>query len=158
MECPPNSICYDGVISALSKRGRHREALYFYYEMQKLGLQATWNVYHKLAFAINNSRDPEVFSSPRKKAALLEGILSQMPTRDKSVQIGGPLFELAIRCHGNKAEPGSSHSAARAVFDQIIGPVDNACLSVMTRVYSSCSMWEEAVMLLHCSDIVKGAT
>lgn len=157
MECPPNAVCYDGVISALSKRGRHREALYFYYEMQKLGLQATRNIYLKLAFAINNSRDPEVFSSPRKKAALLEGVLSQMPARDKSVEVGGPLFELLIRCHGNKAEHGSSHAAARAIFDQIIGPVDNACLSVMVRVYSSFSMWEEAVMLLHCSDIVKGA-
>ena len=157
MKCDPNAICYDGVISALSKRGLHREALYFYYEMQKLGLQATRNVYLKLAFAINNARDPDVFASPRKKAALLEGILSRMPTRDKSVSIGGPLFELLIRCHGNKAEPGSSHAAARNVFDQIVGPVDNACLSVMVRVYSSLSMWEEAVMLLHCSDIVKGA-
>ena len=158
MECSPNTVCYDGVISALSKRGLHREALYFYYEMQKLGLHRTRNIYSKLAFAINNARDSEVFASPRKKAALLEGVLSQMSDRDRAVSIGGPLFELLIRCHGNKAEPGSSHVTARSVFDQIKGPVDNACLSVMVRVYSSVSMWEEAIMLLHCSDIVKEAT
>ena len=74
MECAPNIICYDGVISALSKRGLHREALYIYYEMlQKHRLQATRNIYLKLAFAINNARDQEVFASPRRKAALLEG-------------------------------------------------------------------------------------
>ena len=75
MECAPNIVCYDGVISALSKRGLHREALYFYYEMlQKHRLQATRNIYMKLAFAMNNARDQEVFASPRRKAALLEGI------------------------------------------------------------------------------------
>jgi pentatricopeptide repeat protein len=157
MKCSPNSICYDGVISALSKRGLHRESLYFYYEMQKLSLKATRNVYLKLAFVINNARDPELFSSPRKKAALLEGVLSQMSERDRSVSIGGPLLEMLIRCHGSNAEPGSSHLAARKVFDQIVGPVDNACLSAMVRVYSSTSMWEEAVLLLHCSDIVREA-
>ena len=158
MECSPNTVCYDGVISALSKRGLHREALYFYFEMQKLGFLCTRNVYSKLAFAINNARDPEVFASPRKKAALLEGVLSRMSERDRSVSVGGPLFEMLIRCHGNKAEQGSSHTAARLVFDQIEGPVDNACLSAMLRVYSSVSMWEEAIMVLHCSDIVKEAT
>ena len=158
MECTPNSICYEGVISALSVRGLHREALYFYYEMQKLGIQGTRNIYLKMAFAINNARDPEVLVSPRKQAALLEGVLSQMSERDRRVSIGGPLFESLIKCHGDKVEAGSSHSAARAVFDQIIGPVDNACLSSMLRVYSSTSMWEEATMLLHCSDIVPEAT
>jgi pentatricopeptide repeat protein len=155
MECPPNAVCYDGVISSFSKRGMHREALYLYYEMQKLGLEATRNVYLKLAFAVNNARDPEVFNSPRKKAALLEGVLSQMSNRDRAVSIGGPLFELLIRCHANKAESGSSSAASRKVYDQIVGSVDNACLSVMARAYASESNWEEAVMLMHCSDIVK---
>lgn len=77
-----------------------------------------------------------------------------MPERDKSVAIGGPLFELLIRCHGNTAEPGSSYSAARAVFDQIIGPVDNACLSAILHVYSTVSMWEDAIMLVSLKHIV----
>ena len=76
-----------------------------------------------------------------------------MPERDKSVAIGGPLFELLIRCHGNTAEPGSSYSAARAVFDQIIGPVDNACLSAILHVYSTVSMWEDAIMLVSLTHI-----
>jgi pentatricopeptide repeat protein len=155
MECPPNAICYDGVISACGKRGLYREALFFYYEMQNIGLPATKNVYMKLAFAINNARAPEIFASPRKKAALLEGVLSQMSNRDRSVSIGGPLFEALIRCHANKAEAGSSSAASRKVYDQIVGPVDNACLSAMLRAYASESNWEDAVMLVHCSDIVK---
>lgn len=77
-----------------------------------------------------------------------KGVLSQMSERDRSVVIGGPLFELLIRCHGNTAEPGSSHSAAKAVFDKIIGPVDNGCLSAILHVYSSVSMWEDAIMLV----------
>jgi hypothetical protein len=123
--------------------------------MQKIGLEATRNVYLKLAFAVNNARDPAVFNSPRKKAALLEGVLSQMSNRDRAVSIVGPLFELLIRCHANKAESGSSSAASRKVYDQIVGSVDNACLSVMARAYASESNWEEAVMLMHCSDIVK---
>ena len=159
MKCAPNSVCYDGVISALSRRGLARDALYFYYEMQKLGLHATRGTYLKLSLAINNSRDIELSISPRKQAALLEGVLSQMPERDRYVDIGGPLFELLIRCHGERTEPGSSYAAARSVFDQILGPVDNAVLCAMLSVYSSCkTMWKDAVQLLHTSDIVRDSS
>jgi pentatricopeptide repeat protein len=71
MGCQPNGVCYDGVISALSKHGRHREALYLYYEMTSNGLKATRKTYQRLVHAIDHSRDPEL-SRPRR-IALLEG-------------------------------------------------------------------------------------
>lgn len=157
MKCPPNNICYDGVISALSQSGLHRETLYFYYEMKGLNLPATRKTYQKLAYAINNSRDSELFFSPRKKAALMDGVLSGMSDRDRSVNIGGSLFQSLIRHHGDQSEPGASYRAARIVFDSIIGPVDDQNLSAMLLVCSSAkpkSLWEEAVTLLHSSDIV----
>ena len=79
--------------------------------------------------------------------------------RDRCVKIGGPLFDSLIRAHGDESEPGASYSAARMAFDSIVGPVDDACLSAMLLVCSSTkpARWEEAVILLHSSDIVSGA-
>ena len=88
MKCSANNICYDGVISALSQRGLYREALYFYYEMQSLGLSSTWKTYQKLSFAIKNARDHELFTSPRKKSALLEGVLSAMVSAFVILHVG----------------------------------------------------------------------
>ena len=81
MKCSPNAICYDGVISTLSKQGLHREALYFFYEMQQLELSATRKTYQKLAFAIDNSRDPAL-KSYHKRISLLEAVLSTMSEND----------------------------------------------------------------------------
>eukprot|EP00571_Detonula_confervacea_P002929 CAMPEP_0172331866 /NCGR_PEP_ID=MMETSP1058-20130122/62143_1 /TAXON_ID=83371 /ORGANISM="Detonula confervacea, Strain CCMP 353" /LENGTH=1150 /DNA_ID=CAMNT_0013049141 /DNA_START=107 /DNA_END=3556 /DNA_ORIENTATION=+ len=159
MECSANEICYDGVISAFSQHGLHREALYFYYEMQHLGLSATRKTYQRLVFAIDNTRDPELSMSCQKKAALLDGVLLTMPENDRSVQIGGPLFESLITNHGNASDPGTSYQASRKAFDNIVGPVDDHCLSAMLRVCSSVKpvKWEEAILLIHSSDIVNKA-
>ncbi|KAL3800075.1 hypothetical protein ACHAW5_004442 [Stephanodiscus triporus] len=157
MGCPPNGVCYDGVISALSKHGLHREALYLYYEMRSMGLAATRKTYQRLAHAIDNSRDPEL--SRQKRIALLSGVLSRMTVEDRSVRVGGPLFESIIRNHGNATNPKIAYQAARMAFDSIVGPADDACLSAMLRI---CSMaepvrWNEALMLIHSSDIVSKA-
>mmetsp|Transcript_3235 Transcript_3235/g.5931 ORF Transcript_3235/g.5931 Transcript_3235/m.5931 type:complete len:1086 (-) Transcript_3235:468-3725(-) len=159
MKCSPNNICYDGVISVLSQNGLHREALYFYYEMQHLGLSATRKTYRRLVSAVDNASDPEISMSCQKKAALLDGVMSVMSEKDRGVLIGGPLFESLIRNHGNATDPGTSYQAARMAFDSIIGPVDDACLSAMLRVCSCVNpvKWEEAIMLLHSSDIVNKA-
>ncbi len=157
MKCRPNNVCYDGVISVLSKQGMHREALFVYYEMQKANLSATRNTYQSLVYAIDHSREAELTS--QKKAALLDGVLSGMSVADRKVQIGGPLFEAVIRNHGNATNPISSYQAARMAFDSIIGPVDDACLCAILRVCSTVSpiKWNEAIMLIHSSDIVSEA-
>jgi hypothetical protein len=81
-----------------------------------------------------------------------------MSRRDRCVEIGGPLFELLTTCHSDKSEPGSSYAACKMAFDQIVGPVDDACITAMLRACSSSkSMWKESIMLLHCSDIVRNA-
>ena len=153
MECSPNAICYDGVISALSYHGMHREALYFFYEMQHLELPATKKTYQKLVFAINNSREPAL-KSYQKRASLLEGVLSAMPKSDKVVAIGGPIFQSLIRNYGSM-DISTSYQAARRVFDSIVGPSDDGCLSAMLKVCSqSTKRAEEALLLLHSSDVV----
>eukprot|EP00986_Skeletonema_menzelii_P012920 scaffold7298_cov150-Skeletonema_menzelii.AAC.20 len=148
--------CYDGVISALSKDGLYREALALYhYEMQPLKLPSTRNTYKSIVYALDNANDEEVKNSQSKKAALLEGVLSRMVKRDRSVEVGGPLFEALIKLHGEKG----SFKAAKMAFDSIIGPCDEPCLSAILRVCSSTTPthWKEAVLLTHSSDVVWGA-
>jgi pentatricopeptide repeat protein len=142
---PPNAICYDGVISVLSKQGYHREALYMYYEMQSKELSATRKTYCRLVYAVTNSIDIEL--SHTKKIALLEGILTKMPIHDRNVRVGGPLFESIIRYHGTVTNSRTVYQAARRVFDMIAEPVDDACLSAMLRVCSLAEpvMWKEAL-------------
>jgi len=151
----PNNVCYDGVISLFSQLGMHREALYFYYEMNNLGLSASRKTYQRLVFAINNSRDRELALSCKRKAALLEGVLSHMPNVDRSIDIGGSVFLSLIRNYGNITDSTTSYSNARKVFDSIVGAADDKCLAALLRICSlSNDKANEAIMLLHSSDVV----
>ena len=78
-----------------------------------------------------------------------------MTDKDRSVEVGGPLFEALIKLHGEVG----SYKAAKMAFDQIIGPCDEPCLSAILRVCSSTtpSNWKEAVLLTHSSDVVSTA-
>lgn len=74
----PNTVCYNGVIKSLSKQGFHREALYFYYEMQKAAVPSNRQTYQFLVYSIQKTKNREVLSSSKKKFNLLEGVASQM--------------------------------------------------------------------------------
>jgi len=151
----PNNVCYDGVISLFSQLGMHREALYFFYEMNNLKLSASRKTYQRLVFAINNSRDRELASSCKRKAALLEGLLSHMPNSDCTIDVGGAVFLSLIRNYGNMTDSSTSYSNARKVYDSIIGSSDDACLAALLRICSlSNNKANEAIMLLHSSDVV----
>ena len=108
---------------------------------------------------IANSRDAKFFSC-QKWIALLSGVLSRMTAKDRSVCVGGPVFELIIQNHGNSTNPKTAYyQAARVVSDSIVGPADDVCLSAMLRI---CSIAEpvrrnEALMLIHASDIMSKA-
>jgi len=151
----PNNVCYDGVISLFSQLGMHREALYFYYEMNNLKLSASRKTYQRLVFAINNSRDRELALSCKRKAALLEGVLSHMPKDDCTIDVGGAIFLSLIRNYGNITDSITSYSNARKVFDSIVGAADDKCLAALLRICSlSNNKANEAIMLLHSSDVV----
>ena len=151
----PNNVCYDGVISVFSQLGMHREALYFYYHMNNLKLSASRKTYQRLVFAINNSRDRELASSCKRKAALLEGVLSHMPKDECTIDIGGAIFLSLIRNYGNTTDSSTSYSNARKVFDSIVGAADDKCLEALLRICSlSNDKANEAIMLLHSSDVV----
>ena len=50
----------------------------------------------------------------------------------------------------------TSYQAARRVFDIIVGPSDDGCLSAMLKVCSLHKRADEALLLLHSSDVVVG--
>ena len=112
MGCQPNGVCYDGVISALSKHGLHREALYLYYEMTSKGLKATRKTYQRLVHVIDNSRDPEL-SRPRR-IALLEGesyLILLQGLSDTTNPLYSLLYSNQVSCAGCPSRIEASESA-----------------------------------------------
>lgn len=86
---------------------------------------------------------------------MLEHILSLMNPNEMRANVGGlPILEALIRQYG----AGGKYAEARRVFELIKGPVDARCLRAI--IYA-CSVgepprWEDALSLLHTSDIVEG--
>lgn len=68
--------------------------------------------------------------------------------------IGGPILEALIRQYG----AGGKYAEALCTFEQIQGPVDAKCLQAMLYACSAGEppRWEDALSLLHTSDIVEG--
>lgn len=68
--------------------------------------------------------------------------------------IGGPILEALIRQYG----AGGKYAEALYVFEQIQGPVDAKCLRALLYACSAGEppRWEDALSLLHTSDIVEG--
>lgn len=87
---------------------------------------------------------------------LLERILGQMEATEMHASLGGRVLEALIINYGMQRR----FHDARRVFDMIIGPTDGPCLCA---ILSACSMaspprWEEALEIIHTSDIVDSAT
>jgi len=106
------------------------------------------NVPQKLASAIRGCTEDIA------KSEMLEHILTLMNPSEMRAGIGGPILEALIRQYG----AGGKYAEARRVFELIRGPVDAKCLRAM--LYSCCAgeppRWEDALTLLHTSDIVEG--
>jgi pentatricopeptide repeat protein len=83
----------------------------------------------------------------------LERVVSLMDNSEKSVRIGGRIFEALIVVYGAQ----SSMEEALTTFRMITGRVDGPCLRA---ILFACSLsnpprWEDAVSILHTSDIVE---
>lgn len=106
------------------------------------------HIQQKLASAIRSSKEDIA------KSEMLEHILSLMKPYEMRVNVGGPILEVLIRQYG----AGGKYTEARRVFDLIQGPVDAKCLRAMLYACSAGEppRWEDALSLLHTSDIVEG--
>lgn len=84
----------------------------------------------------------------------MQYIVSLMNPFEMRASVGGPIFETLIRQYG----AGGKYVEARRVFDSIEGPVDANCLRAMLYACSAGEppRWEDALSLLHTSDIVEG--
>ena len=85
---------------------------------------------------------------------MLEHILALMNPFEMFARVSGPILETLIRQYG----AGGKYVEARRVFEKIIGPVDARCLRAMLYACSAGEppRWEEALSMLHTSDIVEG--
>ena len=152
----PNTVCYNGVIKSLSKQGLHREALYFYYEMQKESVPANRKTYQLIVDSIENTKNADVKSSSRKKFDLLEGMASQMAESEKDCLTSGPLWTALLKYSASVAiaqTPEQRYHSAREIFDSLIDTVDEETTIEMIRICLQTGKWAEAVELLHCSDV-----
>jgi pentatricopeptide repeat protein len=89
-----------------------------------------------------------------KRQGYLEDILRLMNSEERTVRIGGPVFEALISVYGSLG----FFEEALAIFESIEGVVDKACLRSILLSCSLCqpAKWEDAVSILHTSDIVSG--
>lgn len=145
----PNSISYTGVISTAARAGRLEEAMAVYSEFKKCGGAPSAATYNALAMALRQSQTP-------KKLEVLESIFEGMKGADRFVDVGGPVIEALINEYGRHG----AYSEAERVFDMINGPANGPCLRAILNACATADpepRWEEAVSILHSSDITLNA-
>ena len=147
--CIPNVITYNGVIAALAAGRRPEEAVYVVYSdyIIKNQLVPTFITYFHLASSIGSFNAPD-----EEKLTLLWRIYGTMKSSHRKVEIGGPILELLITAYGALGH----YEEAFMIFNSITGPANAGCLRAILFACSAADppRWEEALELLHTSDIV----
>ena len=94
--------------------------------------------------------------SPDVKIALLEKIVDGMTGDESNCAVGGAIYEALIATYGSLRRV----EDALHTFDSIIGEVDAPCLRAILLACSTASpaRWQDAVTILHTSDIIEGTT
>lgn len=85
----------------------------------------------------------------------LENVVQLMDPAEKCVSVGGPILESMITLYGMQ----TFIDEALRTFNSIHGEVDAPCLRA---ILLACSLaepprWQDAVSILHTSDIVEGS-
>jgi pentatricopeptide repeat domain-containing protein 1 len=150
-QCRPNSVTYNGMIAAFANSGDPVGAVDMYRELVRAKLQPTAATFQQLARSLRRADDLA------SKCMLSATVLHLMKPAERTVTVGGPILETLISTYGSLG----LYSEARSVFDSIQGPVDAPCLRAILFACSTASPepeWEEALNLLHTSNIVVNAT
>ncbi|CAB9519440.1 Pentatricopeptide repeat-containing protein [Seminavis robusta] len=145
----PNAVSYSGVISAAARAGLMHEAITLYREMKSAGCSPTVATYNALALACK-------YSKTDNKLVQLEGVFKSMDSSDLNVDVGGAVIEALIAEYGRQG----SYERAKQIFDKIEGPSNGPCLRAMLSACATAgsgSKWEEAIAMLHSSDITATA-
>jgi len=148
-KCKPNTICYDGVMSALGKQGMIEEAMKVFYEMKNDNIPLSRNTFQGLATAASRSSvEMEVLLNNLRK------LLTMLSEDEKRVELCGSIYNFLILGYGSigKVED------ALYIFDSI-RQTNSQCLSAILYVCSTShpARWEDAITIIHSSDIVVGA-
>jgi pentatricopeptide repeat domain-containing protein 1 len=141
----PNAVSYGGVLSALSKAGRPLDAVEMFLELKDNGIRTDESVFTRLMEAIQNRKDSRL-----NVLDLLETIMSRMEASDFSVKTAGPILEAVILEYGMN----DRFDDALWVFEMIYGPTNGPCLRAILSACALSYRWQEAISILHTSDIV----
>jgi pentatricopeptide repeat protein len=136
-------------MSVLAARGRFKEACTIFQIMKKDGVKPTVITFQKLVLACQKSN-----TSSKEIAGNLENILTRLDDYEKKAVMSGPVYNMLIRTYGNLND-----------FDnalRIYQSVDRASTQILNSILFVCSAvspvrWQDAIILLHTSDIVDGA-
>lgn len=144
----PNTVSYNGLIASLCGRRPH-EAVTVATSMMEGGLQPSRTTYQLLVKAVRSTNDLE------ERSVLLARIADTMGPKEWRAAVGGPIIELLITTYGSLG----CFADAKRVYDSIQGPCD---ASLLRAILFACSFvhppeWEQALAILHASDIVSGA-
>lgn len=145
--CTPNEVAYNGVVSALCDNGDVEHAILMYEEMKNDNLSLNSATFKRFAMAIHSKE------SIKESQDYLQRIVSLMSPAEKSVGIGGSILEALIRLYATQ----SQFDEALRTFNTIVGRVDCQCLRAILFACSTSEppRWEDAISILHTSDIVE---
>ena len=149
--CAPNDVSYGGVMASLADNGRAEEAIDLFAEMKSNGIKTNGKIFVRLLEAIQRASAKDETTD---ELSLLESIVDLMDATEFSVKTAGPILEALIMEYGMN----DRFDDALWVFNMICGPTNGPCLRA---ILSACALvtdrWEDALAILHTSDIVEGA-
>lgn len=146
--CDPNSVTYDGCMSALASEGRYNEVINMFQEMKDRKIEPLPSAYKRIAMAVTKAN-----LSEEQVPVILEPIVRGMTKKDLRSAYIGPVLATLIRSYGSRG----MYNRAKKTFRLIRGPTDSSCLSAMLYACAKSTKWQDALFFLHTSDIVADA-
>ena len=138
------------VISSLAAHGYLEKAFELYLEMKLKRIAPTLATFQKLATAARKSYSRNGIPAAVK---ILEKIVMTLNAKEFQVIMSGPIFGTLIRAYGLLNE----YDKAAQIFKSL-DSTNGQCLSAMLYVCSTSSpaRWQDALVIIHCSDIIIG--
>lgn len=148
--CEPNSVAFDGVISALCGNDDLEQALEMYEKTRTLGHSVSLATMKRIATLIQS------LQSLDEEELYMDKIAKTLDINSRTVESAGPILEALINFYGSQGR----FDEALETFDSISGRIDGPCLRAILYACAQASpaRWTDAVTILHTSDIVEGTS
>jgi pentatricopeptide repeat protein len=148
--CTPDGFSMNGLVCAVCGKGDETLAISLFQAMKKRGHNVMPVTMKRIVAALSDPRIP----ADGREMYLLQ-ILDLLDDKEMSVKVSGPLFEALISHYGTIGDVDSAVDIA----GRIRGHLNAPCLRALLLAYSSTTpvRWEEAVEVLHSSDITDGS-